>query len=282
MTQVTKIERIRHEKESDRKYFTRLIAIICICLVAGGGIGFYSVIARALIKANANAGIMNETFQSYAGLITLAISVVGTILIVTAAFYHYSRAKKLSLSWDGDDEVIVDAIEGRLNIAMFWNNLLMIYSFLFFALVFHTSGIIDLAERIAQNPANLEMLRVISFLGSFPTLLAGIIFNLVVYKCVVDLRKKLSPEKQGSIFDFRFDKKWEASCDEAEKQAMYKAAYKAFQATNMTCIVIWLIAFLAQIVMQTGVFPIVCVCAIWLVLNVSYSITAMKQAKRKS
>lgn len=282
MTQVTKIERIQHEKESDRKYFTRLIAIICICIVAGGGIGFYSVIARALINANANAGIMNETFQSYAGLITLAISVAGTALIITAAFYHFSRAKKLSLTWDGDDELIIDAIERRLNIALLWNNLLMIYSFLFFALVIYTSGIIDLAERIAQNPANLEMLQVIAFLGSFPTLLAGIIFNLVIYKCVVDLRKKLSPEKQGSIFDFRFDKKWEASCDEAEKQAMYKAAYKAFQATNMTCIVVWLIALLAQIIVQTGVFPVVCVCTIWMVLNVSYSMTAMKQGRQKS
>ena len=69
----------------------------------------------------------------------------------------------------------------------------------------------------------------------------------------------------------KFDRKWEASSDEAERQIMYKAAYTAFRAANMACLIIWTIAVVIQMFVHTGVFPVICICAIWLVLNVTYS-----------
>jgi hypothetical protein len=104
---------------------------------------------------------------------------------------------------------------------------------------------------------------------------------IIISKVTVDLEKKLNPEKQGSVFDMRFAKKWEASCDEAQKQIMCKSAYAAFQAANMTCLILWWIAVVIQIFANTGGFPVTCICAIWLVLNVTYSRTAMKLQRYK-
>ena len=62
---------------------------------------------------------------------------------------------------------------------------------------------------------------------------------------------------------------------------MYKSAYAAFQVANMSCLVIWAIVVFIQFFLHTGVFPVICICAIWLVLNVTYSRTAMKLLKYK-
>ncbi len=125
------------------------------------------------------------------------------------------------------------------------------------------------------------MLSILAFFGGCLSLALGMALNIIISKVTVDLEKKLNPEKQGSVFDMKFDKKWEASSDEAQKQIMYKAAYTAFRAANMACLTAWTIAVVIQMFVKTGVFPVVCICAIWLVLNVTYSRTAMKLQKYK-
>lgn len=279
MRQEEKINRMQREKETDKKHLTNLIGITCICLFIGGGIGFSSVLAREWIIANMDS--RDGAFQTIFGLIALGVCVLGTVFLIAAALYNFSQAKKLSVSWDGEDEAVMDAIDNRQNIALLWNNLLMIFSFFSFALLIGVSGIFGFPGSAGTNLSELSMISIISLLGGFPILFAGIIAYTAIYKSVVDLQKKLNPEKQGSIFDFRFNKKWEASSDEAEKQAMYKASYKAYQAANMTCLVVWMITIFAQIIINAGVFPVVCVCAIWFVLNVTYSITVIQQGRRR-
>lgn len=279
MTQVEKTNRVQREKDSDKKHLNILIAIVCLCAAAGGVIGFFLMFARDWISEN--IGIKDEAVQSYLGLISLAVYFAGTVFLFVMAFFQYSRAKKLAVSWNGEDEAVMDAIEKKQNLAMLWNNMLMIFFFLFFALVIGVSGIFELARTIGTGIPELSMFRIIAFLGSVPTLFMGVILYIVIYKCVFDLQKKLNPEKQGSVFDFQFNKKWEESCDEAQKQMMYKAGYKAFRAGNMSCLGFWLISVFGLIFFQTGVFPVVCICAIWLVLNISYSRSVIQRERHK-
>ncbi|NLT11260.1 MAG: DUF3169 family protein [Clostridiaceae bacterium] len=90
-----------------------------------------------------------------------------------------------------------------------------------------------------------------------------------------------NPEKQGSVLDLQFFRKWESSSDEAQKQLMYKAGYRAFCTANLASVCIWTIALLAQLFFGTGVFPVVCICAVWLALNASYSISVMSMKLQK-
>lgn len=228
-----------------------------------------------------NNGQGDGTFQSIFGLIFLGVFMIGLILLIGISLYNYSKAKKMSMSWNNEDEEVMDAIDKRQNKAMLWNNILMVYSFLFFALSISASGLLELSERTGEVLPELSMFRIISFFGSLLIFIVSIVFYIVIYKRVVDLQKRLSPEKQGSIFDFQFFKKWEASSDEAQKQTMYKAGYRAFRAANLASVCIWLIAFLAQMFFGTGVFPVVCICFVWLVLNVSYSLSVMSIKRQK-
>ena len=47
---------------------------------------------------------------------------------------------------------------------------------------------------------------------------------------IVELEKKLNPEKKGDVIETNFSKKWEDSCDEAQKMIIYEAGYRAYRA----------------------------------------------------
>ncbi len=71
--------------------------------------------------------------------------------------------------------------------------------------------------------------------------------ELLVPKGIVDIEKKLNPEKQGNVFDFKFNEVWLSCCDEAQKLMTYQAAYKAFMDTNITCIVLYILTFIGSL-----------------------------------
>ena len=84
-----------------------------------------------------------------------------------------------------------------------------------------------------------------------------------------------------NIFDKDFNKEWLASCDEAQKLMIYEAAYKAFQATQMTCMVMWILALMGMMMFGIGIMPSVCVFIIWLTLTISYCVACRNIEKRK-
>jgi len=75
----------------------------------------------------------------------------------------------------------------------------------------------------------------------------------------------------------KFQKKWEESCDEAEKLKIYKSAFSAYKATNSACIVVWLALFFLNMLFETGVMPLVVVCVLWAVLQIAYYIESVKE-----
>ena len=96
---------------------------------------------------------------------------------------------------------------------------------------------------------------------------------------IVDLTKKLYPEKRGSVYDVKFEKKWFESCDEAERTAIGQAAYHAYKATNMTCLLLWMVLVIGNMLFDFGLMPIAVVTLIWLISTVSYCLHAMKYGK---
>ena len=97
----------------------------------------------------------------------------------------------------------------------------------------------------------------------------------------IKLIQKLYPEKKGDPTSLKFQEQWLASCDEGQKLITYQAAYKAFQNTNAACIILWILAFVGMFILKTGVYPILCICIIWLINNVSYMLRAAKLERRK-
>lgn len=98
----------------------------------------------------------------------------------------------------------------------------------------------------------------------------------------VDITKQIYPEKNGSVYDFSFQKKWMASCDEAEKLMIGQCAYKAYRAVSSACMVLWIILTLAAMFFDTGFLPVLVVCIIWGVSLCVYTHWSIKLSKAGS
>ena len=99
---------------------------------------------------------------------------------------------------------------------------------------------------------------------------------ILIQQRIVDLSKRMAPEKKGSVYDIHFQKKWFESCDEAEKLMAGQCAYKAYSASTKACAGLWLVFTLSALFLGTGLLPILAVCLIWAVNQCVYSYWSIK------
>ena len=109
--------------------------------------------------------------------------------------------------------------------------------------------------------------------------MAGFVVCVVLQQKLVDLCKRLNPEKQGSIYDTKFQKKWFESCDEAERLIIGQCAMKAYQAMARVCLGLWLVFVLGGMFFDWGFLPSLAVCIIWGTGQTVYAWHAAKLGK---
>lgn len=126
------------------------------------------------------------------------------------------------------------------------------------------------------SPSKTALLSVLFFLVSAFVL----VFS---QQKIVDLTRQMNPEKQGSVYDTKFRKKWLESCDEAEQKQIGQAACQAFNAVNVLCPALWVVLLMLSFAFSFDLLlPAFTVCLIWLVLNVSYCLACIRLGKRRS
>ena len=241
--------------------FIKFMGIMLLCFIGGGIGGFASAFLEDRITFDVLE--LRKVLNNIVPIVFGVLNVVGFLV----AFVIYFKAKKMADKWDGEEEEAIDMIERLLNYPVLISTAIVIVNFPFQAILMELSGL--------TGEDSLVECGYMYYVGT-TFFVVGLVLKMVIDKLVVDLEKRLNPEKRGSVFDMQFSKRWEESCDEAQKQQIYKAGYKAFGAANIGCMVMCVITMIAQLSFKTGIFPIICVCAIWLVLNVAYCIAAMK------
>ena len=97
-------------------------------------------------------------------------------------------------------------------------------------------------------------------------------------KCV-DAAKQTNPEKNVSVYDMKFQKKWMDECDEAEKLVVGKCAYKAYAATNVVCASLGIVLAICALLFDIGFLPSLVVCLVWMVNLSAYCKEAMRCSK---
>ena len=111
--------------------------------------------------------------------------------------------------------------------------------------------------------------------------LVSIILIVLLQQKAVDLTRRMNPEKQGSVYDTKFQKKWMDSCDEAEKAQMGQAAYQAFRVATVTCLVLWVVLTVLNFSFDIGLLPVLMVLILFGVLQVTYCLTCIKLSRSK-
>lgn len=250
-------------KQENKKAIPKFILMSVVGMVGGGILGFALAFLEIenLTDALTAAGVFFTI--NVAPWLLIAMPVVELIVCLPI----YFGAKKQLAAWDGEDETVSGEIEASLSVDMWITGMVNVLNFFLLAALF--SGFADMAG----NPMKLTPVKFFGGLGAF---LITLYATAVVQQKLVDATKRLNPEKQGSVYDTKFQKKWMDSCDEAEKAVIGQCAMKAYQAVTITCLALWAVLGLGGMFFSWGFMPAMTVCIIWGVSQSVYCYWCLK------
>lgn len=241
-------------KKDNKHSFPKFLAITLIAMVCGGFIGFFSAMAgdTALPEKIKDAVNLCLTVTVPYGLPAAVILLLGPACLL------YFRAKKMFSAWDGEDEALADRIELMLSNAMLLSSLITPLQFLFLsASVVYSHMLIVAAE-----------------------MLFVVVLTSMLNRRVIDLIRRMNPEKNGSFYDMKFHKKWIDSCDENEQKQIGSAAFTSYRVTSYTCLILFCVLLLGNVIFHIGLLPTFIVAVIFSVMVISYNIACRKGAKQ--
>lgn len=246
-------------KRDNRKALPKYLLILLVSGVIGGVLGFASgwmghdSLSETVIAA-VNAGL--TAIAPW----TIPVTSVVSLAVILGL---YRSARGLFESWDGEDEDVMDQADEKLNWALLVTSAQLILDMFFFAMV------------VLYGTGWAALIGV----GAFLVFVFLLVF---AQQKVVDLTRRMNPEKRGSVYDVNFKKKWFESCDEAERNQIGRAAYKAFNVVNVASPLMWVVFVLLSFAFNVNtLLPALAVCLLWGLLNVSYCLECIRLGRRK-
>lgn len=263
------IEVAKDTKKTDRKSVIIGIGIMIGCFVLGmiGGFCWKMVDGLEGFFAEFTAKFTNiiNSESYYVGLVVSAFAAIISLIL-----YHQSR--KEYMTWDEEDEEVMNQIDRKLSLAGIVPNVALIFTYMATSIglgqlpVFFEEGKFAVAKSVI-------------LIGG---LLFSLLMTLVINNKIVNFEKEMNPEKKGNIFDYNFQKKWMESSDEAEKLVIYKCGYAGYKMTNSVCSLLLLVCMFGMSGGQWGNAPVLMVGIIWICTYLGYSAEALKLSKNAS
>ena len=252
-------KRTENIKQENKKALLPFILIVMLSTIAGGFVGFFSSrYDENLRDLLLNGGLfLIEAIAPY-GMI------VADIIFIPAAIIIFIQCKNQLKNGGMKQDEVLDYVDYRLNYPLLLTSACMIVDFFFF----------PVAMIYSPDSVQFSILFLIIFVISIAII-------TVIQQKVIDLAKQINPEKQGSVYDMKFAKKWEESCDEAQRLTIYKSAYISYKITAQAFIIIWVVLALGMFLFESGILPLAIVSILWLIQTVTYCVSAMKLEKNK-
>ena len=245
-------------KKDNRRALPKYLLTMLLAAIGGGFLGF----AAAWLGHDSLSEVIVDAVIH--GVTTAAPwAMLGTTLVSLAVIlWLYRGAKGLFESWDGEEETVMDRAEEKLSWGLLVISVQMVLDLFFFP-----------AGTIGQG---------LGALWSVLLFVVSLLALVLAQQKIVDLTRKMNPEKKGSVYDTKFKKKWFESCDEAEQKQIGQAAYKAFNVVSTACPILWAVLLLLSYAFNFSLLmPTFIVCFIWLLQQVSYCLECIRLGKRK-
>ncbi|MGM0379079.1 MAG: DUF3169 family protein [Bacillota bacterium] len=234
----------------NKKYILKMLGL----LILGAIFGFLS--ATFLSKLDNNFFIIiDNNISNFIIDYKIYLFIILIFIFFLPTLYFYNKAKKdlLTVNDLSDDEYYDKMILGQKNInkGLFLNILFIVMNFLLLGLVYNY---------------DLKNILVVSVL-----FLINILMASFLEISAVNFLKSINPHLKGDPTSLSFDKVFFKSCDEAEKESIYKSSRFAYQFSKISGIALLVVTLLAQMFFKTGFFPI-SISAIYFILLIgSYS-----------
>lgn len=256
-------------KKENKKAGGKFIVLLICCGLIGAVMGFLS--ARASTEIPDMAKAFEAFMTAHIKTIGTALPIVMAILTAAAGVWSImnvrsSRKEAVALI-EADEDEELRKVERKLSYNLWMTNGLMILHFLVFSVMTFAD------KKFGPD----EIPRILMY--TVVVFMVGLAVITLLQQKLVDCARVINPEKKGSVYDLRFDKKWEESCDEAEKLMIYQSAYRAYKAVNLACMILWMIFTIMGLTCGVGFLPAVTAIIIWTVLTFVYNYYALKYSK---
>lgn len=263
-------------KKSNSKGNKTLKSVLIFAIIMVVSIGVGALFGSLMKKAEESGVDFRGVFNNIDNYAVYALPLLFAIILIVAggiSLMYYLKSKKSFKLWDGEDEDSINKVECMISKSVIISNVALIIDYFLIGVWIHFSE----SENVTLSDKIVGINSIIVVACFFISL----VFFIVIQRCGVELEKKINPEKRGEVLDMNFQKEWESSFDEAEKSIACKAGYKSFKVTNGTCLALWLLSIIGQLVFKIGIVPISFVTIIWLVSTLTYQIEAMKLENKK-
>jgi len=247
------------KKSENRKALPKFALAMVLSLLGGGVLGFVMGFTQVFgLAAEDTARWLNDALRA----ITPWGIPVTSVLTLGGSFFIYRAAAREFAAWNGGDE---DETSEAVDLRLSWVLLLSAVQML-----------INLFFMTAASSYSLTPNRMLPFIIVFILSCALVIF---AQQKTVDLERRMNPEKHGSVYDTKFQKKWYDSCDESERRQIGEASRHAYTVTSRLCVGLWLALTILGMNMELSVLPVFILLVVWGVMQVSYTLECMRLSK---
>ena len=251
----------KQEKSENRKALPKFTLSLLGSLLLGGAVGFAIGLTRAF-------GLDTEALaRGLSALLDAATPwgiPVTSALTLGSCFFLYRSAGKKFAAWDGGDE---DETSQFIDTALSWV-LLLSSTQLLLNLFFLSAYCVYWLDKDISALATV---------GAFLVSCGLVIF---AQQKTVDLERKMNPEKQGSVYDSKFQKKWLDSCDESERRQIGEASRRAYMVTTRLCLGLWLALVILSMLFDISLLPVFVLLLVWGTMQVTYTLECIRLGKR--
>ena len=252
----------RKEKSDNKKALPKFLGIVLISGLIGGIVGFASGFFGGTLMPDQ---LVTKFYQILDTITPYSIWLItGVCFILELRFYL--QAKSICQSWDGEDEESIEKAEEKLSWALLFTSVNLIINYFFLGA--------DKILNLNVNEWYYSMFTIIAFV-------LGLVIVIVMQQKIVDLTKKINPEKKGSVYDMKFAKKWMESCDENEQRQIGQASYKAYQTVVYMSVFIMLILYITASFFDFGILPFLIVTIIWGGSQIVYCYECIRLGRHK-
>lgn len=248
---------MNNEKKKNTITYTVFVIAVALSTLLGFGFGMIMVFVQM------GAEKIDWPFVAYKSLYPAGIAfLVFEIVINAYGFAKYIKAKKEYKEIENaDDEVFetrIIEVEKKLKSSILAGSTEFIVSLMLYSTVIFLEMIAKDAGYVVSGIATW---------GNMVCFLASIVCFMANGALVVNLEKKINPEKKGNVFDFSFRKKWFESMDEGELLEAARGAQKAYTAGMYAGLALWLVSFFFMMINHSGILAVVCITIMMLIMS---------------
>ncbi|MBQ7863783.1 MAG: DUF3169 family protein [Lachnospiraceae bacterium] len=267
-------EKQQENKKEDKKAFKKFFGVLVLAFFVGIIVGIGSAFIGDVLE---NQPVKEAILTALQYLAIYGGYFFTTVLLIVSIVL-YKKSRKEYIAWDEEDEDILEGLETKISYVIWFSNLIMFGSYFFFATGVWAADLVEIKGALKQDATGFWF----SLGAVFLHMAYALIVSCIIQQKAVNLTKEINPEKQGSIYDTKFQDKWLANCDEAERFAVYKCSFKTFKVMQLTGMVLWIICLIGQMIFGTGVFATIIV-TLFMIIQISvYSVQAIYFAKHPS